>query len=249
MATSGWFNHYDDPDEFWDEEPLVVGRQAPPHLASAPAVPSPQVVRPEPSRSESTVASSSSTFATIQVDPGFLPVHIELSRQWSRYVEPQQVSDELMRAYQGSVLDRLSHDIPPKKPQQQSLRLPGMVPPRRQIAMLLLEAETWDEYQNICSTVVGRGVIRAVGREQNYGQPSVAVTADRMKLTSFVVQPSWASRVEPMRIVDEVLRCSEDIRSRRPDLQPKNDYSRYSDEDLEFHRERHYRRLFEERIR
>ncbi len=23
MATSGWFNHYDDPDEFWDEEPLV----------------------------------------------------------------------------------------------------------------------------------------------------------------------------------------------------------------------------------
>ncbi|MFE9785235.1 hypothetical protein ACFYO7_07645 [Nocardia salmonicida] len=29
MATSGWFNHYDDPDEFWDEEPLV--RRRPPH--------------------------------------------------------------------------------------------------------------------------------------------------------------------------------------------------------------------------
>lgn len=23
MATGGWFNHYDDPDEFWDEEPLT----------------------------------------------------------------------------------------------------------------------------------------------------------------------------------------------------------------------------------
>ncbi|WP_280501936.1 hypothetical protein [Nocardia farcinica] len=34
MATRGWFNHYDDPDEYWDDEPLIAApatpRQMPP---------------------------------------------------------------------------------------------------------------------------------------------------------------------------------------------------------------------------
>lgn len=239
------------PDEFWDEEPLVAQTQASRPLPP-PADPcsTPQAAAPEAVRAESPGSAPwKSTFVTIQVDSRFLPVRIDLSRQWSRYVEPAQVADELMRAYRGAVADRVTQDVPPKRPHRQPLRLPGMVPSRRQMTMLLLEAETWDEYQLICSTVVGGGAIQAVSREQDHGCPVVAVTADRMKLKSLVVQPSWVSRVEPMRIVDEVLRCCEEIRSVRPDMQPKNNYSRYSDEDLEFHRARHHGRLYEERIR
>lgn len=36
MAVQGWYNHYDDPDEFWDEEPLEVPRSS---VGSAPVAP------------------------------------------------------------------------------------------------------------------------------------------------------------------------------------------------------------------
>ncbi|MFE6919663.1 hypothetical protein ACFVAV_01320 [Nocardia sp. NPDC057663] len=129
MATGGWFNHYDDPDEFWDDEPLTRpqatrnthtpdrlhdsyrGEQA---YRSEPGAGFGddrryQGVDPSVSRTGASDldirpgANSSdyqgSSFATIEVDLGLLPSRVELSRQWNRYVNPADAGDELMRAY------------------------------------------------------------------------------------------------------------------------------------------------------
>ncbi|MEV6557539.1 YbaB/EbfC family nucleoid-associated protein [Nocardia sp. NPDC051756] len=40
MAAQGYYNHYDDPDEFWDDGPLEVPRRSPAAVAAAPITPS-----------------------------------------------------------------------------------------------------------------------------------------------------------------------------------------------------------------
>ncbi|MGF0319204.1 hypothetical protein [Nocardia fluminea] len=53
MAGQGHYNHYDDPDEFWDEEPLEIRR------SPAPSVPASAMRRPAAHRDVDTHSSKS----------------------------------------------------------------------------------------------------------------------------------------------------------------------------------------------
>lgn len=78
MAGTGFHNHYDDPDEFWDEEPLEIRPRTttPPEPAHRPIVPEladvPPVNRaPSPSASRSSILS-------MRLDSGFLPIQVNV---------------------------------------------------------------------------------------------------------------------------------------------------------------------------
>lgn len=238
MATQGWYNHYDDPDEFWDEEPLVVGGN-PQTGAAPPSVQPPDSPQPQ----------VGSSFVSMDLDGGFLPVRIEFNARWGRYVAPHEACDELMRAYRKSVhlrFERLYSGRRRPTPQEVSV---DAVPDRRTMFMVLLETGTWDQYCEVSSSMMSSGATyRIHGTAVTGGVPAVTVTADRMYLKSFEIRSDWIAVAHPDQISDELLRCADQIRLRRPRFGVDRDYSRYSEEDLKFSLDRHRSRLIDEKL-
>jgi len=186
--------------------------------------------------------------ATMRLDVGLLPVGIELSKQWDRYVEPHQCAHELMLAYNRALNEHFARAFSSDRWPSKLTIAAYATPPRRTMWMLLLETRTWEEYHATCSRIVARGDFRVNGDALIHGYPAVAIQADRIRLRSIQVSPDWVARVEPRRIADEVLICTDRVRSLRPNLTVHGDYTRYSDEDLEFMLNRHYQRLLDERM-
>ncbi|MFD8102638.1 hypothetical protein ACFV24_24175 [Nocardia fluminea] len=243
VVTQGWFNHYDDPDEFWDEEPLAVKERQGPAASedSTYLLDSASI----PSREQRRLGSS---FVSMKLDRGFLPVRIEFSRSWSRYVEPHEVSDELMQAYQSAASDRLetlysNNRLPTPQEVNESA-----IPDHRTIMMVLLETTSWDQYLNTFSRMASDAEYSVHGSVASYGENVVTVRADRRYIQSIAVQSNWAASADMHRISDELIWCADQIRSLRPNFAVSESYAKYSDEDLVRQLDRHREYLVQERI-
>lgn len=263
MATQGWFNHYDEPDEFWDDEPLVPLKSTGSHpVSTSPANGSQhEFYREDPQLRTQPVDASrgpagsgpqsrvGSSFASMDLDAGYLPVRIVLSPRWPTYVGPHEVGDELMAAYRASVSDRtrkLCSSGHWPTPQELS---GDAAPDLRTIMMVLLEAETWEQYCSISSDMITSASYQVSSSASFQGGKPVTVTGDRAYMRSIDIWSDWAESVHPSQIVDEVMQCVDSIRRLRPKFSPDRDYSRYSDADLEYHLDRHRLRLLDERKR
>ncbi|MFI6041844.1 hypothetical protein ACIA8C_09430 [Nocardia sp. NPDC051321] len=259
MAGGGYFNHYDDPDEYWDDEPLVPARPnaAQPGSVPPPVEPKPSaVVTDPPPQAEGHFAADTapsatrigSSFASIELDGGCLPFHILIRPQWSRYVAPHEVGDELMAAYRAAMEMRLEQLYAAgRRPTPREIS-EAAIPDHRTILTLLLETRTWDEYSSVSSSMINSGNFHASSQVVFRGEHSVRLTADVSRLLSIEVQNDWAAITQPDRIVDEVLWCADQIRSMRPKRIVRGDYSRYADDDLEYQLDHHRLRLLEERM-
>ncbi|WP_433601002.1 hypothetical protein ACQPXH_04040 [Nocardia sp. CA-135953] len=262
MAAGGYFNHYDDPDEYWDEEPLVPKRS---NAAQPVSAPPPVEPKPVPALTESTspqgeapfaVANSSATpirvgssFASMELDRGCLPIRILIRPQWSRYVAPHEVGAELMAAYRAAVEQRLDQLYASgRRPTPQEIS-EAAIPDHRIILMVLLETRTWEEYSIASSGMINSGHFQASGQVIFHGQNPVKLTADVSQLLSIEVRNDWAATAQSDRIVDEILWCADQIRSMRPKRIVRGDYSPYTDDDLEYQLDQHRLRLLEERMR
>ncbi|MFC8528676.1 hypothetical protein [Nocardia sp. NPDC057227] len=253
MATQGFFNHYDDPDEFWDEEPIVrqsAERPLPPpaDLPSAQAA----VDRPIPGEAEppariddyaDTSSRIGSSSVAMELDNDFLPVHIRLAPEWTRSAAHLEVGAELVAAYRGAVSERLDKlHAARRMPAPQEISA-SAVPDHRVRVMLLLETETWDQYSALTSTMVATNRYEAHGRAVAGGRYAVTMSAHGWYLETIEVQPAWGASAHPDRIVDELLFCAGDIRSQRPRYTVRGDYSRLTDADLDDHLRSHRRQL------
>lgn len=275
--AGGYYNHYDDPDEFWDDEPLrptpkspSVGSyhqpvaqprsynpSPPQHFASAPksadtnhllSGQQPEPAGPKPDLTSEVHAHNlpGSSFATIEVDRGLLPTQVQLSRQWTRYVNPAEAGDELMRAYQKAVAVHVGQSIKSGKLLTGEFRHACPVPDMRTVTILLLEARSWADYRETQTRIFTRGTFEVHGRALIDNRPVVSMTADCFQVKSIYIWSGWARQADPMKIVDEVLFCADRVRELRPTFHVRGDYSRYSDEDLEFQHLRHRDNLIEE---
>lgn len=230
MAISGYFNHYDDPDEFWDDEPV----------APLPGDPRPSV--------EAGTQPSDSTFASMTLDRGLLPIGIVFHAGWRHHVAPHETGAELLRAYHFAVQTRMAalfattERVP--TPHEVS---EDAVPDLRTIMAILLETTTWEQFTTTSSRVVTNERYEVHEGTLFRGTPATTVRADRDYLLSIEIQPLWAAAVEPHRVFDDVVRCADRIRTLRPRFSVVGDYSRYSNADLQFHLDRHRQRLFDER--
>ncbi|WP_459545188.1 hypothetical protein [Nocardia sp. X0981] len=248
---NGFFNHYDDPDEFWDEEPLVpITPTAQPR--TPPAAPSKPPVQTPPFGSRSDTSEpprTGSPFVSMEVDRGFLPTRISIGAGWVHQVAPHEAGDELMRAYHKAAADRLQRVYSSGRwPTPQEV-FESAVPDRRTIMMMLLETATWDEYSSLQRTIVKDAVLDVFGKVALNGERPVSLTADRHYVLSIRIGSWWAAAVDPYAIVDEVLWCANEIRSIRARFVPDHNYSSYSDEDLEYQLKRHREQLIGEGTR
>ncbi|MET9024118.1 hypothetical protein ABZW96_00695 [Nocardia sp. NPDC004168] len=260
MAVQGHYNHYDDPDEFWDDEPLEPRRTHRPRSAAVP--PS---TRPESSASSLAPLSqqavrsdretqplaiqyaAGSSLVSMDLDGGFLPVSIDFSSGWRTHVAPHEVSDELMSAYRAAAsmrLDRLYSTGRLPSPQEIS---ETAVPDRRKILMVLLETETWEQFSETSSRMLRDAEYQVYGRAETSDRYFAEVVADRTYLRSIKISSSWPGSTDPHQLSDEILRCAQQIRSLRPTFEARRDYSRYTEADLEYHLDRHRERLLDER--
>ncbi|MGQ4599252.1 hypothetical protein [Nocardia sp. R6R-6] len=264
MTTGGWFNHYDDPDEFWDDEPLEVNRRNPNHSPPSPRIISepPQNVGPYPKsvgQHSRTVDSNlrpfdtgqsqswnGSKFATLQVDSGLLPTRIQLSPQWHRYVDGNDAGRELMRAYQQAIGIYLGGTIKSGRFFGGEFRHECAVPDQRTILALLLETASWADYRETQMRIFGRKGFEVHGRVWIQNEPVTSINANRFKMNSIRIWPEWARQVDPAQIVDEIIFCADRVRELRPTFKIRGDYSSYSIEDLEYQHIRHRENLIEE---
>ncbi len=265
MTNGGWFNHYDDPDDFWDDEPLEVKRPlSQSHPPSSPENPTsnsrnvaPASNYGEPQQSAADEMSNSvgadrsqslhgSSFATVQVDRGLLPVRVQLSPQWHRYVDGSDAGDELMRAYHKAIGIYLGKTVRSGKFFSGEFRHECSVPDRRTVLMLLLDTTSWADYRRTQTRIWSRNGFEVHGRVRIHGEPVTSMNANCFAVKSVRIWPEWARRSDPFQIVDEILFCADRIRELRPTFEVRGDYSRYSTDDLEYHHIRHRENLIEE---
>ncbi|MFC9897983.1 hypothetical protein ACFVMC_30190 [Nocardia sp. NPDC127579] len=215
------FNHYDDPwDDEWDEAPLVPSRP--------PAHPPP-----------------ASTYASMVLDRGLLPISLRLSPHWHDRVAGEDAADELLRVYESTVEATLFEAMSTGQFAGGEFRHACGFPDRRTVLALLLEASSWPDYRAVQDEIATRNRFEVHGRAQVDREPVVTLRADCFQVRTLEIWPEWAERAAVAEIADEVLCCADQIRSLRPAYRVRGDYSRYSDEDLEYHHLRHREYLIE----
>ncbi|MGW4369760.1 hypothetical protein ACWEKT_29335 [Nocardia takedensis] len=158
-----------------------------------------------------------------------------------------EVGAELMRAYQVAVSTRMEGLFAGGRVPSPWEVSETAVPDHRTMLAILLETTSWEQFTTVSSAIVTNEDYEVFGATVFRGFPAVSVRANRDYLSSITVAASWAESVDPLRVSQEVLRCAEEIRARRPRFVVAGDYSRYSEADLEFALDRHRQRLFEGR--
>ncbi|MEV6140363.1 hypothetical protein AB0L63_30845 [Nocardia sp. NPDC051990] len=117
MTIGGFHNHYDDPDEFWDDDPLEIKQPAAPEPApaqvtSSPPVPgsamsdataSPLDTSPDPERKSSnsrpTTGLIGAGMVSMKLDNDRLPIAIDIDRNLHNRLDPHDFSAAAMTGY------------------------------------------------------------------------------------------------------------------------------------------------------
>lgn len=210
--TGGFFNHFDDPDEFWDDEPLVVN--SPPARPGTPP-PAPIPREPEYSRAPTAPGSPPRSSSLVEVKCGLdrLPVSVVLKPAWKEMFPPAQYSRSIMDAYHDGVQEFTlglvaSGTIPP-----------STIPTLRDAAPLLLRTRTLSEYTDLYNELFTQPVHTVHGPGYSrYGEPGITVVAKRTQLISIAIAADWAVGVDARYIAQDIVDCCAQIRARKPRL-------------------------------
>ncbi|MFC3964661.1 hypothetical protein [Nocardia jiangsuensis] len=81
-----------------------------------------------------------------------------------------------------------------------------------------------------------------------HGEHAVTMIADRTYIRSIAVRGEWAATAHPDEVCDEILGCADRIRSVRPRLGARGDYSRWTDTELEHELDLHRLRLLDSEV-
>ncbi|SUA80444.1 Uncharacterised protein [Nocardia otitidiscaviarum] len=190
---------------------------------------------------------SGSSFVSMDVDNGLLPVRFEFSNHWRHYVSPSEVGRELLTAYRHAVNRHLSQ-FKQSDYDQSSLTYPhAHFIPHRQRLILLLEAETWTQYCKIRDGLFNLTDYTVTGYSIVDDEPVVIISGDKEAIRSIRVWPQWQGCTDPYAIEGEILACTAKIRASQLKFAIHGDWSQYSDEQLSELKDRHQYRLIESR--
>lgn len=224
--TQGWFNHYDDPDEFWDEEPLEVKRAPePPVIESAAAASS---VRSTVVESPTDPLFGAGIF-TMRLDSRHLPVEVEINRGIHNRIAPGNFSAAAMTGYHLAMWG-VSASVIAKKGLFSEL---SARPTRRNEMIALLEARSRPQFEFVERAVGGRAVFKADGPSTEYGTPSLSVVASLSWITSISIDPQWAATASAFHLRADILGCVDQIRRQRPTFGGSGSWATRTDEELE----------------
>ncbi|NNH75871.1 hypothetical protein HLB23_39485 [Nocardia uniformis] len=222
----------------WEDEPYTAPKQPAPMPAQKPSMPQ-DTTSPAGNK-------GGSSYVSMEVDNGLLPVRFEFNPQWQFYVSPNEVGRELYQAYRDAVnrhITRLSEAAGGKLgvdyPHSHFL-------PRRQQLILLLEAETWEEYSHLKDELFASARYRAHGQATDNDEPVMIISGDREAIRAIHVWQQWWGCADPLALEAEILTCVAKIRSAQPKfVSAQRDWSRYTDDQLFELKNQHRRRLIE----
>ncbi|WP_067656877.1 hypothetical protein [Nocardia harenae] len=211
--AGGFYNHYDDPDEFWDDEPLVAGTavrsiRSPSSVAEPPVRSADRAV---PSGGIELVPPLESALVSVEVGLDCLPIGITLERGWKSAFEPSRYAGSIMEAYRHGLYVMAIRAVEG-----------GALPPATRMSLraatpLLLRTVTLDEFRQLYDRLFGDVpvTVHGPGRDR-FGGPGLTVTGTVSKLISIEIDRGWAEQTETAFIAQDVLQCCEQIRASRP---------------------------------
>ncbi|MGW6121604.1 hypothetical protein ACWFRF_21360 [Nocardia sp. NPDC055165] len=218
MATQGYYNHYDEPeDEYWEDGPrgIEIGHGSQIHAA----------VQFEAGEMVSAERKSAQSHSRVSVTIGAdrLPSAISIHKQWLDYTDPTEYGRSVVDAYENTLY---SADILALENGQR----PSVMPKLRDITPRLLQARTYDEYIQIYNGFLGGHKYTAAGPGQTeFGEPSIIVTASASRLLDVRIDPGWASRLGVYAVAEDIVVCCNKIR----DQSPKFVYDEYLSQETE----------------
>ncbi len=185
-----------------------------------------------------------SPWVKMHLDTGLLPIRLEFSSSWAFEISSHEVDRELTKSYEGAVLDVLIrtfkvHGGRPDRPLAHANRIPTL---REQIC-LLLQTETWEQYQQTAKSLRTFGKYVTHGPTMTQDEPVFTMTADRIQVRSFRTWPIWQGSLDPLSLEREVLACAQQIRQLRPEIVLNSEFSQYSDRHLDEMHQEHRLRL------
>lgn len=216
-------------DDGWDRDPSYESASTPHESAWEPADREP--------------VSAGSSYVSMELDNGLLPVRLQFSADWSEQIAPGEAGRELFRAYEDAVLRSVARNIDAGRGRHAY----ACSTPRRKQLELLLDSATREQYQEILRLIGSFGNYVADGPTTEYGDPVLTIRADRFSIKSFIVVPQWATHADSWALENEILGCVETLREMRPKFVVRGDYERYTDGELEAWNQQHYQQLIEQR--
>ncbi|UGT43059.1 hypothetical protein LTV02_06610 [Nocardia yamanashiensis] len=216
----------------------------------SPPRPSKQPPQTIPVRTASTQSRGlpGSSAVAMELDRGLLPVRFQFSTNWRHHVAAHEVGRELLKAYKSAMVQhmiafRTQPGIEPSTPFPHS----HFLSPRQRLVMLL-EADTWDRYSQLQSSLFGLGSYQVSGPSIDGGEPVMTVVGNREQIHSIRVWPQWWGCADPYAIEGELLDCARQVRALQPVFSSRRDWGRYTDAELSEMNDYHRRDLLENSV-
>ncbi|MEV6278037.1 hypothetical protein [Nocardia sp. NPDC051832] len=233
--TGGFYNHLDDPDEFWDEKPLGVSKsQSVNKIDVSPPNPSASFGAAPPtstSRSENAASNSLSRAGMFEMtlDDRRLPVHVSVKRNIHSSLDPIHFSAAAMTGYTIALWKKLAPSIV-----QRDVAAASTLPSRRAKFIALLNAKSAAEFEVIENATWGNCNFIGSGPTTITGQPSVTAEAGLGSVSSIHIDPHWAATARPSDIAHDIVQCADQIRQQRPTFHEEGgSWAHLSDDELE----------------
>ncbi|MFC9896631.1 hypothetical protein ACFVMC_23335 [Nocardia sp. NPDC127579] len=230
--AGGVYNHYDDPDEYWDEEPLQprASKSAPPPLPTSYAKTQPsfssnsdagagsasESASVTPS-AESAIAAAASgrrdalpaktSMIDVEVAADGLPIRIVLKPSWKASFSPPEYGQSIMDAYQHGRLAEATRLM------EAGIKPRPTLPSLRDATPLLLRTRTHEEFKELYDKLFRRATYTLNGPGYNaYNEPGLIVTASRSRILSLTIDPSWAAEVDVSYLAQDIVDCCNKVR-------------------------------------
>lgn len=251
MSTQGWFNHYDDPDDdYWDDpaqassgrriETAVRHREQPvertSEVAHLPATANENISDQRhstiastdiSSRAESTVTGTG--LITMKLDSDNLPTEVHVDRNIHYRISATGYSEAATTGYQLAIWDRAI----PLLQRGGALSDLRSQQSRRLQMISLLETGSLQEFETLEDSFAGRSTFRADGPITHTGAPSMVLYANLSWIARIEISEEWAAQADPWHLAADIISCAKYIREQRPKYSQSSTWAIHSDNDLE----------------
>lgn len=227
MATQGFFNHYDDPDdEYWDRAPSE-SRAADPSVTGS-RLGDANVGQGSENGSAAAGLPQRSSLVHVEVGDDRLPRAVNLARSWKESLYPSEYAGSIMAAYQFALYERTLRLV------ESGSRIEPTRQPLRVIVPILLRARSYDDYLDISRKMFGDDatyVVHGPGLDE-FNKPTLTVRANQVEVISINIDPEWAQSASPFAISHDIIDCADRIRSMKGTYTTDEYLDRESDAEL-----------------
>ncbi|MEV0549606.1 hypothetical protein AB0H98_22575 [Nocardia salmonicida] len=252
MATQGWFNHYDDPDDdYWEQSP--EGRTSgdsfkrPSPISGVSSARSPDPVTAPgansriPADNSAVLPTSKSSLIAIEIGEDKLPIRAKFSSSWTTQFDSWQYSAAVMDAYQHALHERMIADKKAKVVARSKL------PSVYEMAPVLLQTRSVMEYRAALRKLIGGTQRIANGPGvTDFDTPALQMVANEHRITSIKLDPDWAREAGAAVLGMDIVFCADQLRQSVPTYQRDPFLDKESEDEIHQRLAEHLRRISEE---